>query len=248
MHFDSRTENAEAVVGVSMGSEPGCIFFSRRGPRKAAAFPWEMARALESEGDGVFVQLPRRALYVFFGFARYHLKHGVPWCGPAGACGPEPYDRLTVTMRSVPVTPLRSNAGAAAEETSRAESLSREEKRQRTLAGSLARFMSTGARGVPKEAGSGVGALPIQQICTAAFSKRLRGAGTSDVLGEKGQCCGLAEGVAHPQADVEDLQTDVLQAPDLGIKTGGERQERLPAFHRSALRLCIDLASTPSDD
>eukprot|EP00439_Symbiodinium_sp_Y106_P032420 s5808_g3.t2 len=31
---------------------------------------------LEDRGEGILVQLPRRALYLFFGFARFHLRHG----------------------------------------------------------------------------------------------------------------------------------------------------------------------------
>ena len=37
---------------------------------------------------------------MFYGFARYYLRHGVPWTPCAGA-----YRRVTVTLRSVPPPP-----------------------------------------------------------------------------------------------------------------------------------------------
>ena len=36
---------------------------------------------------------------MFYGFARYHLRHGVPWHHDAARGG---YRRVTVTLRSVP--------------------------------------------------------------------------------------------------------------------------------------------------
>eukprot|EP00434_Breviolum_minutum_P006750 symbB.v1.2.005954.t1/scaffold351.1/size221948/5 len=100
MHFDSRNANAEVVIGLSLGEDQGHIFFSRSGPHKGQAFPLSLAKALEAKGDGLLVQLPRRALYMFYGFARYYLRHGVPWTPCAGA-----YRRVTVTLRSVPLPP-----------------------------------------------------------------------------------------------------------------------------------------------
>lgn len=139
MHFDSRTENAEVVFGLSLGAEPGCIFFSRRGPKKSLPFPLRLARALQERGDGLLVDLPRRSLYLFYGFARYHLRHGVPWPGTlrrrrgaAGAGGPgngyagPAYDRLTVTFRSVPL-PRRSSALGAGNEESKKQQRRSEE-------------------------------------------------------------------------------------------------------------------------
>lgn len=99
MHFDSRGENGEVVAGVSLGAAPGAIFFSRRGPGKGRPFPLSVARELEGCGEGMLVMLPQRSLYLFYGFARFHLRHGVPWCGTPGTA----YDRFTVTFRSVPL-------------------------------------------------------------------------------------------------------------------------------------------------
>ncbi|CAK9053075.1 Glucose-6-phosphate 1-dehydrogenase, partial [Durusdinium trenchii] len=48
--------------------------------------------------------------YMFFGFARYHLRHGVPWSHPTG-----PYRRVTVTLRSVPLPTAKRGARRAAE-------------------------------------------------------------------------------------------------------------------------------------
>lgn len=119
MHFDSRTENAEVVVGISMGAEPGFIFFSRRGPRKEQAFDIGLARDLESKGEAILLELPRRSLYMFYGFARYHLRHGVPWCCPtaAGAQDDLHFDRITVTFRSVPIP--RSQSACTGKDTKR---------------------------------------------------------------------------------------------------------------------------------
>jgi len=100
MHFDSRSANGEVVVGLSLGEDDGHIFFSRSGPAKGQPFPLSLAKDLEDRGEGILVQLPRRALYLFFGFARFHLRHGVPWHNPAA---PGCYQRVTVTFRSVPV-------------------------------------------------------------------------------------------------------------------------------------------------
>lgn len=97
MHFDSRNANAEVVIGLSLGEDQGHIFFSRSGPHKGQPFP--LSLALEERGDGILVELPRRALYMFYGFARYHLRHGVPWHHDAARGG---YRRVTVTLRSVP--------------------------------------------------------------------------------------------------------------------------------------------------
>ena len=36
---------------------------------------------------------------MFYGFARFHLRHGVPWQNPAAQGS---YQRVTVTFRSVP--------------------------------------------------------------------------------------------------------------------------------------------------
>lgn len=47
---------------------------------------------------------------MFFGFARYHLRHGVPWSHPTG-----PYRRVTVTLRSVPLPTAKRGARRAAE-------------------------------------------------------------------------------------------------------------------------------------
>eukprot|EP00439_Symbiodinium_sp_Y106_P033069 s5808_g3.t4 len=76
MHFDSRSANGEVVVGLSLGEDDGHIFFSRSGPAKGQPFPLSLAKDLEDRGEGILVQLPRRALYLFFGFARFHLRHG----------------------------------------------------------------------------------------------------------------------------------------------------------------------------
>ncbi|CAK9053085.1 Glucose-6-phosphate 1-dehydrogenase, partial [Durusdinium trenchii] len=110
MHFDSRNANAEAVIGLNLGEDHGHIFFSRSGPHKGQPFPMALAKELEARGEGILVELPRRALYMFFGFARYHLRHGVPWSHPTG-----PYRRVTVTLRSVPLPTAKRGARRAAE-------------------------------------------------------------------------------------------------------------------------------------
>ncbi|CAJ1378661.1 unnamed protein product [Effrenium voratum] len=105
MHFDSRNANEEVVVGLSLGEDLGHIFFSRSGPHKGQAFPLSLAKSLDAKGDGILVELPRRSLYLFYGFARYFLRHGVPWTGQE-----RDYRRVTVTFRSVPVLPSKSSA------------------------------------------------------------------------------------------------------------------------------------------
>ena len=53
------------------------------------------------------ILLPR---YMFYGFARYHLRHGVPWHSPAECAG---YRRVTVTLRSVPQPSTSKRRGTA---------------------------------------------------------------------------------------------------------------------------------------
>ncbi|CAE7201717.1 gsdA, partial [Symbiodinium pilosum] len=104
MHFDSRSANGEVVVGLNLGESGGHIFFSRSGPGKGQAFPLSVANNLEDRGEGILVKLPRRSLYLFYGFARFHLRHGVPWQNPAAQGS---YQRVTVTFRSVPEPRLK---------------------------------------------------------------------------------------------------------------------------------------------
>mmetsp|Transcript_718 Transcript_718/g.1506 ORF Transcript_718/g.1506 Transcript_718/m.1506 type:complete len:476 (-) Transcript_718:52-1479(-) len=172
MHFDARSENAEVVAGLSFGSEPGAIFFSRSGPRKGRPFPVSRARALQEAGEGVLLMLPRRSMYLFFGLARYYFKHGVPWCGPEDKS--KPYDRCTVTFRSsVPEQfPARSEI--------RKQQRSRSPKRQRRLADFLV-SPATAAANAPRD--QVVVPLAPRACSWGAFQKPLQPA---PVLGSHG--------------------------------------------------------------
>lgn len=96
MHFDQRSSYGEVIAGVNLGGEPGHIFFSRRGPRKGQPFPLSLANRLVKQKRGILLELPRRCLYLFFGFARYHLRHGVPFLPRTGS-----FDRMSLTWRWV---------------------------------------------------------------------------------------------------------------------------------------------------
>lgn len=104
MHFDQRSSHGEVIAGVNLGAEPGHIFFSRRGPRKGQAFPLRLAQQLQARREGLLLELPRRSVYLFFGFARYYLKHGVPFAGTEAsqAAGQDHFDRVSLTWRAVP--------------------------------------------------------------------------------------------------------------------------------------------------
>eukprot|EP00931_Biecheleriopsis_adriatica_P114702 TRINITY_DN90616_c0_g1_i1.p1 TRINITY_DN90616_c0_g1~~TRINITY_DN90616_c0_g1_i1.p1 ORF type:complete len:516 (+),score=48.02 TRINITY_DN90616_c0_g1_i1:33-1550(+) len=96
MHFDQRDDWAEIIAGVSLG-DPGHIFFY--GSRPHTCIPYAEMKRLAALGKAAFIQLPPRSVYVFYGFARYGLYHGV--APLAGVPHNGSYDRITVTWRSV---------------------------------------------------------------------------------------------------------------------------------------------------
>lgn len=95
MHLDQRDDWAEIIAGVNLG-EAGHIFFSGSKPNTCHSYA-EMKKLAEQR-QGILVQLPPRSVYVFYGFARYGMCHGV--AGVDG-CADDQFDRITVTWRSV---------------------------------------------------------------------------------------------------------------------------------------------------
>ncbi|CAE8634795.1 unnamed protein product, partial [Polarella glacialis] len=76
---------------------PGHVFFSCSKPGTYLGLD-EMRDLSAGKNQGVLLELPPRSMYVFLGFARYALCHGVPH----PEAGPEaPSDRITITWRSV---------------------------------------------------------------------------------------------------------------------------------------------------
>jgi len=94
MHLDQRDDWAELIAGVNLG-ELGHIFFSGDKPGTQLRYH-EMTKA-QQQRKGILIPLPPRSVYIFYGFARYGLCHGV--ASTAGLS--ESYDRITVTWRSV---------------------------------------------------------------------------------------------------------------------------------------------------